>query len=413
MRLSVRLKVSLEITPNVRHADFDIFHRGSRSIQGASFRPMVKLQFFRTCDPEPAGDPLDVSGSFAYTRAGRRQTAIWENVLNHLQGGTTENLPRDNTDDTAAMLTDLLSQTADGVDYRTEEPKRIGAAYQLAPHAAHDSQLIKQIIQGLRYGEEYTKRACMFALGASGEAAVPSLLEVMVTDDLDTATFAVHALADAVRTPDTVVVAAVASLIARAEDAIKERTKEMKDKWNGTSDTHNATGIDMEMSVMLKTRATCVQSLAPLAQRAVALGLTEAAAKIAQLLCDIVEAGEIAQAAPTYLKKGGAAELASMAMLSLVTDSRSQPLVCAPNDLTGWTDPRFNNGMLAAALVRLQNAMGTEPSAVQEAVNAVLMDRLAASTLADKMSEAKLIETDASYGGSPLYLPPVRHNATS
>eukprot|EP01043_Picozoa_sp_COSAG02_P070343 COSAG02_NODE_12416_length_1549_cov_1.113793_1_plen_297_part_10 len=297
---------------------------------------MVKLQFFRTSDPEPAGDPIDVSDSFAYTGAGRNQTAIWENVLNHLQGGTTENLPRDNTDDTAAMLTDLLSKTTDGVDYRTEEPKRIGAAYQMAPHTAHDSQLIKQIIRGLRYGEEYTQRACMFALGASGEAAVPSLLEVMATDDLDTATFAVHALADAVRTPDTVVIAAVATLIARAEDAIEERTKEMKHKWNGTS---NATGIDMEMSVMLKTRSTCVQALAPLAQRAVALGLTEAATKIAQLLCDIVEAGEVAQAAPTYLKKGGAAELASMAMLSLVTDSRSEPLICAPNDLTGWTDP--------------------------------------------------------------------------
>jgi hypothetical protein len=392
----------------LRYADFDIFHRGSRSIQGASFRPMVKLQYFRTTDPEPARDPIDVSGSFAYTGAERKQTAIWENILNYLQGGTTENLPRDSTDDTLTMLADLLSQPADGVDYRTEEPKRIGAAYQLAVHAAHDPQLIKQIIQGLRDGEEYTKRACMFALSASGEAAVPSLLEVMATDDFDTATFAVHALADAVRTPDAVVVAAVASLIARAEDAIKERTQEMKGRWNGTSDAHNATGIDMEMSVMLKTRAACVQSLAPLAQRAVALGLTEAATEIAQLLCVIVEAGEVAQAAPTYLKKGGSAELASMAMLSLVTDSRSEPLICAPNELTGWTDPRFNNGILAATLVRLQDAMATEPSAVQKAVHAVLMDRLVASTaLADKMSEVELIETDASYVGAPLYLPPV------
>jgi hypothetical protein len=409
--LSVRRKVFAELRSKVgllRHADFDIFHRGSRSIQGASFRPMLKLQYFRTSDPEPARNPIGVSGSFAYTGAERKQTAVWENILNHLQGGTTENLPRDSTDDTVAMLADLLSQPADGVDYRTEEPKRIGAAYQLAVHAAHDPQLIKQMIRGLRGGEEYTKRACMFALGASGEAAVPSLLEVMATDDLDTATFAVHALADSVRTPNAEVVAAVASLIARAEDAIEKRTQEMKDRWNGTSDAHNATGIDFEISVMLKARATCVQSLAPLAQRAVALGLTEAATEIAQLLCAIVEAGEVAQAAPTYLKKGGAAELASMAMLSLVTDSRSEPLICAPNELTGWTDPRFNNGILAAALVRLQDAMATEPSAVQRAVNAVLVDRLAASTaLADKMSEAELVETDASYVGAPLYLPPV------
>ena len=54
--------------------------------------------------------------------------------------------------------------------------------------------LVARIVNGLRNGKEYTKRACMFALGASGEAAVPSLLEVMAVDDLDTATFAVHLL---------------------------------------------------------------------------------------------------------------------------------------------------------------------------------------------------------------------------
>lgn len=370
---------------------------------------MLKLQYFRTSDPQPAIDPIDVSGSFAYTGAERKQTAIWENILNHLQGGITEDLPRDDRDDTMRMLADLLSQPADGIDYRTEEPKRIGAAYQLAVHAAQDQELVAHIVNGLRNGEEYTKRACMFALGASGEAAVPSLLEVMAVDDLDTATFAVHALADAVRTPDKVVVAGVANLIARSEDAIEARTQKMKDRWNGTSDAHNATGIDMEMSAMLKVRATCVQSLAPLAQRVVALGLVDAATEIAQLLCEIVEAGEVAQAAPTYLKKGGAAELASMAMLSLVTDSRSEPLVCAPNELTGWTDPRFNNGILAAALLRLQQAMAHEPSAVQKAVNTVLAARLSASTsLADKMSEEELIKTDASYVGAPLYLPPLQ-----
>ena len=73
--------------------------------------------------------------------------------------------------------------------------------------------------------------------------------------------------------------------------------------------------------------------------------------------------------------------------------------------------PRFNNGILAAAL-RLQQAMAHEPSAVQ-AVNTVLAARLSASTLlADKMSEEELIETDASYVET-LYLPPLQQQGAA
>lgn len=95
-------------------------------------------------------------------------------------------------------------------------------------------------------------------------------------------------------------------------------------------------------------------------------------------------------------------------MLSLVTDSRSEPLVCAPNELTGWGDARCNHATMAAALLRLERAMAAEPSAVQIAVSGVLTARLSESTvLAERMSETELIESDASFVGQPLYLPPM------
>ena len=86
-------------------------------------------------------------------------------------------------------------------------------------------------------------------------------------------------------------------------------------------------------------------------------------------------------------KKEGFRELAGMAMLSLVSDARSEPLVCAPNELTGWTDSRFPPAMYDAAVARLQAAMAGEPSAVQTAVSAVLAERLVEAGLAAKMQD--------------------------
>jgi hypothetical protein len=100
----------------------------------------------------------------------------------------------------------------------------------------------------------------MFSLGAAGEAAVVSthaaitfdsgtcltdrlclqlsLLEIMAKDDFDTATFAVHALADACQNPMLEAVTAVQGLIDRALAAIAEREQAMADKWSGVSDSH-------------------------------------------------------------------------------------------------------------------------------------------------------------------------------
>jgi hypothetical protein len=76
------------------------------------------------------------------------------------------------------------------------------------------------------------------------------------------------------------------------------------------------------------------------------------------------------------LKKNGAKELAAMAMLSLVSDRRTSPLLCRPNELTGWTDGRFNTGMFVGALARLKIAVEAGPTAVQRAVSSVLGERL-------------------------------------
>ena len=65
-----------------------------------------------------------------------------------------------------------------------------------------------------------------------------SLLEIMAKDDFDTATFAVHALADACQNPTLEAVAAVQGLIDRALAAMVEREQAMADKWSGVSDPH-------------------------------------------------------------------------------------------------------------------------------------------------------------------------------
>jgi hypothetical protein len=170
------------------------------------------------------------------------------------------------------------------------------------------------------------------------------------------------------------------------------------------------------MTTMLKARAVCVQTLAPLAQRAVVLGDASVAAAIATVLLDVIAAEEPALAAPTYLKKAGAKELSGMAMISLVSDERSEPLICAPNDLTGWTDSRFNTAMYAAAVDRLERLVAAkQATAVQQAVSDVLKAKLAAAeagevkvadALAERLNEGALIATDEAYMGQPLYLPP-------
>ena len=339
---------------------------------------MIKLQFFSTVDPVPAtlGSSSEedlkekdaaagggggaaaaagaageggVSGAFDYTGCPRYQTAVWESQLNWLRGGAPEQQPCHPSDDIEALLSALLEAPAPGTDYRREEPQRIGAAYALAPHlarqqdsnsstAAAAAAALERVATGLRDSSsaEYVKRACMFCLGASGQVAVPALLDIMATADLDIATFAVHALADAARAPSEEVVAGVRRLISRAERAIDERTMAMESKWSGVSDPHAATGagnaffgailikrtiskprqaqdkrsktlrkkafsagIDQVMTAMLKCRAVCVQSLAPLAQHAVALGLAEVAASIATIVLDIISTPEPAQEAPT------------------------------------------------------------------------------------------------------------------
>ena len=67
-----------------------------------------------------------VAGAFDYTRARKQQTVIWESVLNWMQGNSPEALADTSTDITT-LLADLLDPPAAGVDYRTEEPKRLGA----------------------------------------------------------------------------------------------------------------------------------------------------------------------------------------------------------------------------------------------------------------------------------------------
>jgi hypothetical protein len=65
--------------------------------------------------------------AFDYTGAPKQQTVIWESVLNWMQGNSPEALA-DTSADITTLLADLLDPPTAGVDYRTEEPKRLGAA---------------------------------------------------------------------------------------------------------------------------------------------------------------------------------------------------------------------------------------------------------------------------------------------
>jgi len=92
---------------------------------------MFKLQYFRATEPSAAADSSPSVGAFDYTGAPRHQTAIWESILNWMQGSTPVALHDPTSaavDSAAALLSDLLDSPALGIDYRTEEPKRLGAA---------------------------------------------------------------------------------------------------------------------------------------------------------------------------------------------------------------------------------------------------------------------------------------------
>ena len=254
---------------------FDILHRGHRQAfeklgdpesplpdgiatpdKTIPFRPMFKLQFFRTSQPAPANetpedaaaDEADMAAAFVSTEAiylqhslipgipltgcecfqeasgaSPGQQSIWRANYRWLRG-----LPSQAAADESIQVDTKLASLAAELTGGETEPIRVGAAYQLAELArAGEGGAVGVLCQTLASGAqatglrgihgsaEHLMRAASYGLGAAGPTAVAPLLEMLeqtVWEDGSSASCArriLHALGDAAEQPTAADVVAV------------------------------------------------------------------------------------------------------------------------------------------------------------------------------------------------------------
>ena len=174
---------------------FDLLHRASRQslhVVDVPWRPMLKLQYFRTALPTKLliRDPSSVDASeaapFAYTGAPLSEQAIWTATWNWLRG--TSSPPAAAATSGGPVEIALLGATVRDSDQETE---RVGAAYRLAlcnsiPAVQELAKLFVESGKAMpgrtaqHSQDEATLRACHYGLGAfSPEVVAPRLLELL------------------------------------------------------------------------------------------------------------------------------------------------------------------------------------------------------------------------------------------
>jgi hypothetical protein len=159
--------------------DYNIWHRGCRRMPGGLWRAMFKLQFFRTSAPGPTpswdhvASPTDIA-PFAHTGGSRAQQEIWSAMWRWLRGSPmpTPAELEDRSND--AHVSTILSSR--------KELDRVGAGYALGKQAAGgDHTALAALIELLQTAHDNGRRAAMYGLAASGDAAVPQLASVITS----------------------------------------------------------------------------------------------------------------------------------------------------------------------------------------------------------------------------------------
>lgn len=145
------------------------------------------------------------------TQAPKHMQAIWASQWDWMNGRdtTTRSTTLDSDDEVQALGRVLCG------DEMSSESERVGSAYELGALAAAGSDsALSALVMGA-VGEECSRRAAMYGLASAGDAAVPSLLQLLQHEADNVVNHAAHALGEASRTPTLEVIDALEAALHR------------------------------------------------------------------------------------------------------------------------------------------------------------------------------------------------------
>ena len=186
--------------------NYDIFHRGSRSLEGQISRYMYKFHFMRTTNPQ--GPAWDCRNSHLNLGDVREQLRP---VINHIWNWSKGGLSLEEDTATKVDVDDL------GKALRSpDESKRIESAYLLAE--SHDSKSESLLFEALEDDSESTRRAGCYGIRASIAPDVERLIKLTRAKRVSTRRMAVYALGAHVLLNEKEVVAALIDRLKLDED---------------------------------------------------------------------------------------------------------------------------------------------------------------------------------------------------
>jgi hypothetical protein len=254
---------------------YDVYHRGCRRLDElADWRAMYKFQFFSTEARTSATwehDPLSWP-RWPAAKLGGKQSVVWDSMfeycLGERAGAPLAPLPADVPATAAGAGTALCAGAT--------EAERMGAAYAMArmvrgavpAESASALGVLGEALESvvgeavLPIGQQWrddVRRAAMYGLSAAGPAAVPLLMQLAEADPSVTVRIAaVHALSDAVVSPDEALVRSILAQLQGCAAAI---------------DQHVAANADdtAQQQQLKLLHATILQTLGFLGQQAAAM----------------------------------------------------------------------------------------------------------------------------------------------
>ena len=219
-------------------------------------------------------------------QAPKHMQAIWESQWDWLSGRDTT--PHAATDGQVQALGSVLSAEGE----LTSESERVGSGYELASAAAAGSETALSFLMAGAVGEEHCRRAAMYGLASAGEAAVPSLLQLLHHEDDNVANHAAHALGEASRHPTLEVIGALEEAMYRGASHVTSDSGTIERILPAQMAAR--TGTDRMRVVKYGTdgrllQATCAQALGCIGQRSAALGLASETSAVLSVLLDALE----------------------------------------------------------------------------------------------------------------------------
>ena len=297
-----------------------MMHRGTaravkQHLEDCPFRPMFKLQFLRTADPgltpSWAHDPEAVAALPSFEDLAGPLAPACKSVWEWMRGNKSPEPVASLTDHAVASLGRDLALVGPH-----NEAARVSAAVQLARDCWNrDGRSLVPLLQALTDETcEARMRAAMHALGLAGDAAVPALIDTLVTPCSPlVAARAAEALGEAATVPTQAAIAALCELAVRTESDIAAASPTIDWRLPSKGGNSNflletfqlplcALSLSLSLSLSLQlsvfrlpieqreaaarwlTIKSCVDSLGVFGQRAVARGDGKLCLSLAQTL---------------------------------------------------------------------------------------------------------------------------------